>query len=96
MTECSHHPTSLTVRADGGSEAAERRGHQRGQRREVALVAVDVVRDQMAGVVQQPADHDQQDEDEDQDALPVGGLAVALLGAADPEQPRRVQRSTRR
>ena len=90
MTQCSHHPTSLTVLRRGATEATERRGHERGQRREVALVAVDVVRDQMAGVVQQPADHDQQDEDEDQDALPMSGLAIALLGAADPEQPRGV------
>ncbi len=90
MTQCSHQPTSLTVRAADATDATERRGHQRGQRREVALVAVDVVCDQVARVVQQAADHDQQDEDEDQDALPVSGLAIALLGASDPEQPRGV------
>ena len=75
----------------GGAEAIERRGDQRGQRREVALVAVDVVGDQAAGVVEHPADHDQQDQDEDQDALPVRRVAIALLGATEPEQPRDVE-----
>jgi hypothetical protein len=74
----------------GAAEALERRGDGGGQRREVALISVDVLRDQAAGVVQEPADHDQQDEDEDQDALPVRGVAIALLGTADPEQPRSV------
>ena len=74
----------------GTAQAAERGGHQRGQRREVPLVAVDVVLDQAAGVVQQPADHDEQDEDEDHDALPMRGVVVALLGAADGEQTRGV------
>ena len=87
-----HPPSDLAdgVRR-GAAEAPERRGDRRGQRREVALVAVDVLRDQAAGVVQEPADHDQQDEDEDQDSLPVRRVAVALLGAADPEQPRGVE-----
>ena len=65
--------------ADGlrrrAAQAAERGGHQPRHRREVPLVAVDVVRDQAAGVVQQPADHDEQDEEEDHDALPVRGVA---------------------
>ena len=74
----------------GATETTERRGHQSRERREVALVAVNVVRDQVAGVVHQPAKHDQQNEDEDQDALPMSRLAIALLGAADPEQPRGV------
>ena len=80
--------------ADGlrrrAAQAAERGGRRGGHRREVPLVAFDVVRDQAAGVVQQTADHDEQDEEEDHDALPVGGIAVALLGAADGEQARGV------
>ena len=81
--------------ADGvrrrGVGAVERRRGQRRQRREVALVAVDVVGDQATGVIEQPADHDQQDQDEDQDALPVRGIAIALLGAAETEQARDVE-----
>ena len=86
-----HPPAHLADRVRGGAaQTAERRGHQRGQRREVALVAVDVEGDEVTGVVEQAADHDQQNQDEDQHALPVRLLAIAPLGAAEPEQPRRV------
>ena len=51
---------------------------------------MDVVGDQVGGVVEKPADHDHEDEDEDQHPLPVRGFAVAALGTADPEQPRGV------
>ena len=88
VTLCSHHPTSLTVSAVDGLRPSSAAAASARQRREVALVAVDVVGDQPTGVVEQPADHDQQDEDEDQDALPVRGVAVALLGAAETEQAR--------
>ena len=90
VTQCSHQPTWLTASRRGAAQPAERRGHQGGQRREVALVAVDVVGDEVGGVVQQAAQHDEEDEEEDQDGLPVGGLAIALLGAAHGEQTRGV------
>ena len=84
-------PADLADRVRGRpAHAAQRGGRERAQRREVALVAVEVVRDQPAGVVQQPADHDEEDEEQDQHALPVGGVAVALLGAAEAEQARGV------
>ena len=41
-------------------------------------------------VVEQAADDDAEDQDEDQDPFPVRGVAVALLGALEPEQARRV------
>src|SRR6516164_8419015 len=72
------------------TEAPEDRRDERRQRREGALVAVHVVRDETAGVRYEPAEHDEQDEAEDQDALPVGRAAVALLGLAETEQTWRV------
>ena len=82
-------PPDLAERLRGRvTEPAERSRDERRQRREVALVAVDVERDEVRPVVQEAADHDQLDEHEDQDRLAVIRVAEALLRATDADQPR--------